>query len=232
MKKKATFDTKLRSVILALTSGILTNTLSAQVFPNSYVGNYDDNVLQLRQVSDLNSWLKTISIFAVFFLIWAVLSILLSLTGKIILRNRYWNKPRYTRRQLVKAYIDVKNRVKLLTLDLQECDDKNRLMLYLTDIIECTHSLYTHFCPKAMPAERNIYAAFRNSESIANVGMYVSPYEFNACLALLNDLLNKVYDEEAATGSPKLDVEKAKDELCELESMINKVSLREKHGTP
>ena len=171
MKKLSTNYTKTQSVLLAVASSLLTNTLSVQAFPANYIICLDTSDLLIKQISDLNSWFRALFIFLLFFLIWISLAILLSFTERLLSRNHYWNKPRYSRRQLVKSYFYISSKLKSFVMDLYECSDKNLSLLYQSEIIEYTHFLYTRFCPKAMPLKRNIYAAFRDRHSISNINM-------------------------------------------------------------
>lgn len=217
MKKDSATNTKWRQPILALTSGVLTNTISAQVFPNSYNGSYTDGTLLLDQVSDWNSLLRTIIIFCVFIIIWCLLAILIPFVEYIISKNRYWNKPRYKKEQIVRAFIDVKERVKRLSVELQGGKDGKQCGLYVVDIALCINSLYEHFSPKAMPLKKVINTAFRGSQSVENIGIYVSTYEYTACLELLECMLKNVCtsfgSEDRILSSDQKKLEKKLEEL-------------------
>lgn len=227
MKKKLTADTKLKQPILALTSGVLINSISSQLFPSSYAGSYVNGILQFDQISDLASWLRmSFILVASFFLIWWLLSGFMSLAEKLATGARYRNKPHYTRKQLINTYNDVKEKIKVLPNDMSEYHDDERAILYLVDIAVCIHSLYTHFCPKVMYATRIRNAAFRGPESVADIGKYISPYEFEACLELLGGQLNTVCADRLKDPFIMSDKVKLDRELTALKEMVEK--LREK----
>lgn len=194
--KKRKISWPILQALAALTSSILTEAIIEQLFPNEYTGNYIDGILKISEVVSISSWARIIFILSIFLLIWLSLAIFLPGLEALFFRLKYRNKPRYRKQGIIRAYRDIKRKLKQIAFHMEiysmhNDESKNVAAMYFVDIAKYINTLYRYFCPNNKAAKKVVRSVFRESEHVRDIDKYISPYDYDLYICLLCKLYEK-----------------------------------------
>lgn len=194
--KKEKMSRIISKALAALTSSILTEAIIEQLFSNEFTGNYINGILKISEVGNISSWVKVLFVLSIFLLIWLFIAIFIPGIESLFLRTKYQNKPRYRKQRIIQTYRDIRHNLKQIAFQIEIHSlhgdgEKNAAAMFFTDLAVYINTLYRYFCPSNPTAKKIVISAFRESEHVRDIDKYISPYDYDFYINLLEELYEK-----------------------------------------
>lgn len=196
MKNYKLLENKIRSLLAALTSGILTNLIYNIIYGTSYI--IQSTETQTTIIPQTGGVIQAIGIILLTFItIWAFITILIPLALKTVNRFHFKKIVKYGTQELVSEFEkDKKEVLNLATLFFSGDTDKitsDLINLRIKELAVIITDLHKIFCPSNARLKARIKYSFRNTNhsSIINITDKVSSYEFLSLIAIMREMVCK-----------------------------------------
>lgn len=185
-------ENKILTASSTITSGILTDLIYNEISTSHYQKQIINDIEIYVQIDELSSISKVLIIALIFISIWLILSIIVP--RLLYLKKSISHKREHSlnTKEIMNSYIDIKEKVKSLSLLVSENELPEYKLLYSDDLTNCVNTLHSVFCSKLKKQQTTVRATFRTSISINTKGVRISSYEFLAVLSVINDIIEEV----------------------------------------
>lgn len=187
------FVRKIWGALSAIASSILTAIICDEFSSVSYEVVDSDSGLLLVPASEYHFLFKCLLIGAVFFFLWAIISGVIPFFYRILKRLKYRNKKKIKRSDILTVYQISKEKTLRLNEKIsaiQSNDFESVKILYSEEISLIIIQLYKTFCPGKKSLNHIVKSTFRSGDTIYEVGRYISPYEFDELICVIENLLS------------------------------------------
>ncbi len=211
-------ENKILSASSTITSGILTNLIYNEISTSHYQKQIINDIEIYVQIDKFSSIAKVLIIALIFISIWLILSVVAP--RLLYLKKSISHKREHAlnTKEIMNSYIDMKEKVKSISLLVAENKSSEYKLLYSDDLTNCVNTLHSVFCSKLKKQQTTVKATFRTSISINTKGVRISPYEFLALLSLTNDTIEEVMN--SANPDCKQDKENLIAKLKEIKTVV------------
>jgi hypothetical protein len=190
---------KIILVISSIASAVLTELIVELFSTDEYSVIYNEQANESIQIVQNNSGIGKIvlvilGIVALYSLLFILLKQLIPLLDYFF-KPRYTLKERYTQRQLVASYNNIKEEIcKLYSESHRKDIQEEELIIQFSSIIAHINSLHTKFIRGDKKTKTIINQIFRDKENadVNRIGEYISLYEYKALLTLVESLMQEV----------------------------------------
>lgn len=212
----------LSSSVSAFASTILTSLIydiisesSFEITEISDLEGYHYTVTEISRFNPLSQIVITVSLFIVSLF---VIRIALPKIVSMISANVYKRTNFVSYKAIVARYDRICQRMIYIYNDLQKFVDANACVLYQKDVADMINELYKLFCDKSGMQKTAVKYAFRQGGSINDIGSFISYYEFNKRMKILDDMIGKIYNEIGDIGESSIDREQLRERIQKLTS--------------
>lgn len=192
-------DKELFNYLSAIASGILTNVIYDELFPYYYEKIESSNSIMFIQIEQFNFFEKILIIMTIFFVVWFLLSVIIPFIIKKIKDLSYKKRKVYSKKDIMTNYNNInKNVQKLIESNIIILSDENfkyNNTVLASEISNNINNLYKIFCPSKNAQKRIVKSAFRQGNTINDIGKYISHYEFEALLNNIEIIFNSIFQE-------------------------------------
>lgn len=225
MEKYKKFENKIWNAITGLTSGVLTSLIYDIISNTAYTVRKINNV---EIIESTNGGVNAIiSILALFFSIWIVISVIVPRVIKFLDRFRFKKIKKYRRNDLAYEFELKKNQILKIKEDAfdrnRENNFENILALSVKNLAIVITDLHRIFYPANKKLKKRIRQSFRSPEhsSIITLSDEISGYEFSSLLSVIEEMVDVVIDCGINDELLKHDSEDMKKMLGDLRKIVN-----------
>lgn len=194
------FIKKTWGALSAITSSILTSIIYDEFSSSGYEIVCLGSSLQLNEISEHNFFHKCLLIIFIFLFLWATISIAIPFFYYVLKRLQYRNKRKFRKSDILTAYQTSKEDTlrlleKVWVLE-QNCYSSANV-LYSEEISLIIIKLYNTFCPGKKHLDNVVKSAFRTGNTVYEIGRYISPFEYDELIGVVEKLLNLLSGSQA-----------------------------------
>ena len=189
---KTKFWEKLWMAISAVASGILTSLLYDQLANSHFEIIMQEGKTLLVPVSNRTFAFQFAIISGIFLISWLIISMIIPFAIYMFERISY-KRVQYLRpNEVITSFRKIKKEVIYISEKLNRINQSDVVILYAEDIVSLILRLYKTFYTENRQLRMPVTSIFRMENTLVNVGREISPYDYNALLKVLNQLLRLV----------------------------------------